>query len=133
MECIAADPAHFAEILNPTFTRVTELHLLKGFRHRDPMAAPIRVPSFWTWVPPPGKAECRDRQISVNDPKKGYLCDPALLSAQCLPHARDGDLKENWFPFVFQLNTQHTRVGGPGRSPFWRTPEEFCTVRNSAR
>jgi hypothetical protein len=32
VECIAADPAHFAEILNPTFTRVTELHLLKGFR-----------------------------------------------------------------------------------------------------
>jgi hypothetical protein len=28
VECIAADPAHFAEILNPTFTRVTELHLL---------------------------------------------------------------------------------------------------------
>ena len=25
------------------------------------------------------------------------------------------------------------RVGGPGRSPFWRTPEEFCTVRNSAQ
>jgi hypothetical protein len=25
------------------------------------------------------------------------------------------------------------RAGGPGRSPFWRTPEEFCTVRNSAR
>jgi len=24
-------------------------------------------------------------------------------------------------------------VGGPGRSPFWRTPEEFCTVLNSAR
>jgi hypothetical protein len=22
------------------------------------------------------------------------------------------------------------RVGGPGRSPFWRTPKEFCTVRN---
>jgi hypothetical protein len=31
--CSAADPTHFAEILNPTFTRVTELHLLKGFRH----------------------------------------------------------------------------------------------------
>jgi hypothetical protein len=23
---------------------------------------------------------------------------------------RLGDLKENWFPFVFQLNTQHTRA-----------------------
>jgi hypothetical protein len=31
------------------------------------------------------EAECRDRQISENDPKKGYLCAPALLSAQCLP------------------------------------------------
>jgi len=41
--------------------------------------------SFWTWVPPPGEAECRDRQISENDPKKGYLCAAALLSAQCLP------------------------------------------------
>ena len=35
------------------------------------MAPPTRVPSFWTWVPPPGEAECRDRQISENDPKKG--------------------------------------------------------------
>ena len=35
-------------------------------------------------MPPPGEAECRDRQISENDPKKGYLCAPALLSAQCL-------------------------------------------------
>jgi hypothetical protein len=42
------------------------------------------------WVPPPGEAECRDRQISENDPKKGYLCAPALLSAQCLPHACTG-------------------------------------------
>jgi hypothetical protein len=25
------------------------------------------------------------------------------------------------------------RVGGPGKPPFWRTLEEFCTVRNSAR
>jgi len=49
----------------------------------DPMAPPTG--SFWTWVPPPGEAECRDRQISENDPKKGYLCVPALLSAQCLP------------------------------------------------
>jgi hypothetical protein len=24
-------------------------------------------------------------------------------------------------------------VGGPGTPPFWRTLEEFCTVRNSAR
>ena len=31
-----------------------------------------------------GEAECRDRQISENDPKKG-TCAPALLSAQCLP------------------------------------------------
>jgi hypothetical protein len=37
-------------------------------------------------VPPPGEAECRDRQISENDPKKGYFCAPSLLSAQCLPH-----------------------------------------------
>ena len=35
------------------------------------MAPPTRVPSFWTWVPPPGEAECRDRQISEHDPKKG--------------------------------------------------------------
>jgi len=34
------------------------------------MAAPTRVPSFWTWVPPPGEAECRDRQISETR-KKG--------------------------------------------------------------
>ena len=25
------------------------------------------------------------------------------------------------------------RVGGPGTLPFWRTREELCTVRNSAR
>jgi hypothetical protein len=25
------------------------------------------------------------------------------------------------------------RVGGPGTPPIWRTREEFCTVRNSAR
>ena len=25
------------------------------------------------------------------------------------------------------------RVEGPGKPPFWRTLEEFCTVRNSAR
>jgi hypothetical protein len=41
MECSAADPAHFAEILNPTFTRVTELHLLKGFRQ------PPSIASLW--------------------------------------------------------------------------------------
>jgi hypothetical protein len=45
---------------------------------------------------------------------------------------RLGDLKENWFLLFCQLSTQHT-LGGPGTPPIWRTREEFCTVRNSAR
>ena len=32
----------------------------------------------------PEEAECSDPQISENDLKEGYLCVPALLSAQCL-------------------------------------------------
>ena len=32
MRQMGFDPATLQEILNPTFTRVTELHLLKGFR-----------------------------------------------------------------------------------------------------
>ncbi len=50
MECSAADPAHFAEILNPTFTRVTELHLLKGFRQRQSIVCVSFIESFLSVV-----------------------------------------------------------------------------------
>jgi len=35
-------------------------------------------------------------------------CQHTVLTDIPWPATRLGDLNENWFPFVFQLNTQHT-------------------------
>jgi len=78
------------------------------------------VPPFTTWdsvagsgrAPIPGNISGRSRPRN---------------NTQCSCSAVGRPLGQQW------ILGAGLRVGGPGTPPFWRTREELCTVRNSAR